>query len=110
MTFAAPRAPSTSAERTGAATHEALEAVRRAPSILDGIRRADDLLQATREDPARALPVLAEEIRRRDDQVAAIAAVHALASVPGPRADVLLTALLGAVILLFVVKAVTGRR
>ncbi|PWF85592.1 glycosyltransferase [Kocuria rosea] len=94
MTFAAPRAPSTSAERTGAATHEALEAVRRAPSILDGIRRADDLLEATREDPARALPVLAEEIRRRDDHVAAIAAVHALASVPGPHADDLLTALL----------------
>ncbi|EYT52787.1 glycosyltransferase [Kocuria sp. UCD-OTCP] len=94
MTFAAPRAPSTSAERTGAATHEALEAVRRAPSILDGIRRADDLLQAVREDPAGALPVLAEEIRRRDDHVAAIAAVHALASVPGSRADTLLTALL----------------
>ena len=94
MTFAAPRAPSTSAERTGAATHEALEAVRRAPSILDGIRRADDLLQAAREDPAGALPVLAEEIRRRDDHVAAIAAVHALAAVPGSRADTLLTALL----------------
>lgn len=96
MTFAAPRAPSTSAERTGAATHEALEAVRRAPSVLDGIRRAEHVVLAAREDHAGALPVLAEEIRRRDDQVAAIAAVHALACVPGPRADTLLTALLGA--------------
>ncbi|MFI7495999.1 glycosyltransferase [Kocuria sp. M4R2S49] len=94
MTFAAPRAPATSAERTGAATREALEAVRNVPSVLDGIRRADDLLDAVREQPAGALPVLAEEIRRREDQVAAIAAVHALAAVPGPRADTLLTALL----------------
>ncbi|MEX5254970.1 glycosyltransferase [Kocuria arenosa] len=96
MIFAAPRAPTTSAGRTGAATHQALKAVRRAPSILDGIRRTERLVLAAREDPAGALPVLAEEIRRRDDQVAAIAAVHALASVPGPRADTLLTALLGA--------------
>ncbi|WP_298591101.1 glycosyltransferase [uncultured Kocuria sp.] len=95
MTFAAPRAPDTSAERNGAATREALEAVRCAPSVLDGIRRADDLVVAARAHPAAALPVLAEEIHRREDQVAAIAAVHALAAVPGPRADVLLTGLLG---------------
>ncbi len=94
MTFAAPRAPTPSAERTDAATREALETVRRAPSILDGIRRTGRVVLAARQDPPGALPVLADEIRRRDDHVAAIAAVHALASVPGPRADTLLTALL----------------
>lgn len=92
MVFAAPRAPTTSAERPGATTHEALEAVRRASSILDGIRRTEHVVLAARQDPAGALPVLAEEIRRRDDQLAAIAAVHALGSVPGPRADTLLGA------------------
>ncbi|MFE7630234.1 glycosyltransferase [Kocuria sp. NPDC057446] len=96
MTFAAPRAPITSAARTGAATHEALAALRRAPSILDAIRRTEDLVRAARQDPAGALPALVEMIHRREDQVVAVAAVHALASVPGPRADVLLTALLGA--------------
>lgn len=94
MIFAAPRAPGTSAGCTGATTHEALESVRRAPSILDAVRRADDLLPAARKDPTGALRVLAEAVRRRDDQVAAIAGVHALAVVPGPRADTLLTALL----------------
>lgn len=95
MTFAAPRAPETSARCSGATTPEALDAVRRAPSILDGIRGADGLLRAAREDPAGALPVLAQEIGRHDDHVAAIAAVHALAVVPGPRANDLLIALLG---------------
>ncbi|WP_424347253.1 glycosyltransferase [Kocuria sp. CH-021] len=95
MTFAAPRAPRTSAEPAGTAVREALETVRCAPSLLDAIRRADDLPAAARQHPDEALPVLAAEIHRRDDQVAAIAAVHALAAVPGPRADVLLTGLLG---------------
>ncbi|MEX5294779.1 glycosyltransferase [Kocuria sp. CPCC 205268] len=94
MTFAAPRVPATTAERPGAAPREALEAVRCAPTVLDGIRRADGLRRAAQEQPAEAFPVLVEGVRRRDDHVTAIASVHALAVVPGPRAETLLTALL----------------
>ncbi|MGQ1836985.1 glycosyltransferase [Kocuria turfanensis] len=94
MTFVAPCAPDTTAGRTGARSQAALTAVRTAPTILDGIRRADALVAAAREEPEAALPVLVQEIRRGEDQLAVLAAVHALAAVPGARPDTLLTALL----------------
>ncbi|MFF0943587.1 glycosyltransferase [Kocuria sp. CPCC 205300] len=94
MTFVAPCAPDTTAGRTGTRPGAALDAVRIAPTILEGIRRTDRLVTAAREEPDEALPVLAQQIRRGEDQVAVLAAVHALAAVSGRRADTLLTALL----------------
>lgn len=59
----------------------ALDAVRNAPGIVEAIRLADDLaFEAGRDPGVRTLRVLATALNG-DDQVAAIAAVHALAEV-----------------------------
>ena len=73
----------------------ALDAVREAPSILEGIRRADDLRAAAaavgRSHGVRPLALAASD---PDDQLTAIAAVHALAHVPSGSADPALVSLL----------------
>lgn len=72
----------------------ALDAVRQAPGIIDAIRLADDLaFEAGRDPGVRTLRVLASAIAG-DDQVAAIAAVHALAEVFDDHAARMLTGLL----------------
>ena len=72
----------------------ALAKVREAPFILDALRAADDLVVAACQDggPHAAL-ILARAIRD-DDQVTAIAAVHALGAVFDDRAAVELSELL----------------
>ena len=58
----------------------ALDAVRDAPGIVEAIRLADDLaFEAGRDPGVRTLRVLATALNG-DDEVAAIAAVHALAA------------------------------
>ncbi|GAA1996146.1 glycosyltransferase [Microbacterium pumilum] len=72
----------------------ALDAVRDAPGIVEGIRLADDLaFEAGRDPGVRTLRVLATALNG-DDQVAAIAAVHALAEVFDEQAARMLTSLL----------------
>ncbi len=72
----------------------ALDAVRQAPGIVDAMRLADDLaFEAGRDPGVRTLRVLASALAG-DDQVAAIAAVHALAEVFDEQASRMLTALL----------------
>ncbi len=73
----------------------ALDAVREAPSILEGIRRADDLSAAAAAvGRAHGVRRLAEAASDPDDQLTAIAAVHALAHVPSGSADPALVSLL----------------
>lgn len=72
----------------------ALDAVRQAPGIIDAIRLADDLaFEAGRDPGVRTLRVLGSALGG-DDQVAAIAAVHALAEIFDDQAARMLTALL----------------
>lgn len=72
----------------------ALDAVRDAPGIVEAIRLADDLaFEAGRDPGVRTLRVLATALNG-DDQVAAIAAVHALAQMFDEQASRTLTALL----------------
>jgi glycosyltransferase involved in cell wall biosynthesis len=72
----------------------ALDAVRDAPGIVEAIRLADDLaFEAGRDPGVRTLRVLAGALNG-DDQVAAIAAVHALAEIFDDEAARMLTALL----------------
>jgi glycosyltransferase involved in cell wall biosynthesis len=72
----------------------ALDAVRDAPGIVEAIRLADDLaFEAGRDPGVRTLRVLATALNG-DDQVAAIAGVHALAQVFDEQAARMLTALL----------------
>ncbi len=72
----------------------ALDAVRDAPGIVEAIRLADDLaFEAGRDPGVRTLRVLASALNG-DDQVAAIAAVHALAEIFDDQAARMLTALL----------------
>ncbi|MDJ0338918.1 glycosyltransferase [Cryobacterium sp. PH31-O1] len=77
------------------ATHTALDDQRGAASILDGIRRADDLtVAAARDGGVRAVRLLAQAATDPSDQLTAIAAVHALAQVFDDSADEVLVALL----------------
>jgi|GEM_PF-195346 len=63
---------------------EALDAVRRAPSIVRGMRLADDLVAAAAADTDGAsLPALVAAVGDPGDAVTAIAAVHALGAMPG---------------------------
>jgi len=72
----------------------ALDAVRDAPGIVEAIRLADDLaFEAGRDPGVRTLRVLATALNG-DDQVAAIAAVHALAEIFDEQASRMLTSLL----------------
>jgi glycosyltransferase involved in cell wall biosynthesis len=72
----------------------ALDAVREAPGIVEAIRLADDLaFEAGRDPGVRTLRVLGSALNG-DDQVAAIAAVHALAEIFDEQAARMLTALL----------------
>jgi len=72
----------------------ALDAVRDAPGIIDAIRLADDLaFEAGRNPGVRTLRVLATALNG-DDEVAAIAAVHALAQVFDEQAGRMLSGLL----------------
>lgn len=72
----------------------ALDAVRDAPGIVEAIRLADDLaFEAGRDPGVRTLRVLATALNG-EDQVAAIAAVHALAQMFDEQASRTLTALL----------------
>lgn len=76
-------------------THTALDEQRAAASILDGIRRADDLtVAAARDGGVRAVRLLAQAATDPSDQLTAIAAVHALAQVFDDSADEVLVALL----------------
>ena len=77
------------------ATHTALDEQREAASLLDGIRRADDLtVAAARDGGVRAVRLLAQAATDPSDQLTAIAAVHALAQVFDDSADEVLLALL----------------
>ncbi|NQX12560.1 glycosyltransferase family 4 protein [Microbacteriaceae bacterium VKM Ac-2855] len=77
------------------AIQTALDAVRAAPTLLEGMRRADELTVAAVSDGgARAVKVLARAAREDDDQLAAIAAVHALAQIFDDAADAALLDLL----------------
>lgn len=72
----------------------ALEEVRAATSILDGIRSADGLtIAACRDGGSRTVRILAAATDSVD-QLSAIAAIHALGQVPGPAADEVLISLL----------------
>lgn len=72
----------------------ALDAVRDAPGIVEAMRLADDLaFEAGRDPGVRTLRVLSTALNG-DDQVAAIAAVHALAEVFDDQAARMLVALL----------------
>ncbi|MGC5171682.1 glycosyltransferase [Microbacterium sp. DT81.1] len=72
----------------------ALDAVREAPGIIDAMRLADDLaFEAGRNPGVRTLRVLASALNG-DDEVTAIAAVHALAGIFDEQAGRMLTGLL----------------
>ena len=74
---------------------KALDEVRQAASILDGMRRADRLtMAASRDGSSRTVRILAAATDSAD-QLSAIAAVHALGQVVGQSADEVLIALLG---------------
>ena len=66
-----------------APTSQALEAVRRAPTILMALRRIDDLADAaSRDESAESLRELKHAVVDPADAVTALAAVHALAALP----------------------------
>lgn len=72
----------------------ALDAVRDAPGIVEAIRLADDLaFEAGRDAGLRTLRVLSTALTG-DDEVAAVAAVHALAEMYDEQAGRMLTSLL----------------
>lgn len=66
--------------RDAPATRAALDAVKSAPTLLQGMQRAADLAAAARGDGPFAAPLLAEAIEDAADQLAAVAAVHAAAA------------------------------
>ena len=77
------------------ATHTALDRMRDAGSILEGIRTADDLtVAASRDGGTRAVRLLAQAANDTSDQLTAIAAVHSIAQVFDESADEVLIALL----------------
>lgn len=65
----------------------ALDRVRNAPSILEGIRRADDLASVSLGSGRRGVAVLAAAAADPADQLTAIAALHALGQVLDRSAD-----------------------
>lgn len=77
------------------ATHTALDTMRSAGSLLEGIRCADDLtVAASRDGGTRAVRLLVQAAVEPSDQLTAIAAVHSLAQVFDESADDALTSLL----------------
>ncbi|MHC5794911.1 glycosyltransferase [Lacisediminihabitans sp. FW035] len=71
-----------------------LDAVLRADRLVDSMRLADDLaFEASRDGGARTIRVLTSALNS-DDQVAAIAATHALAQIFDEQADIALSRLL----------------
>jgi glycosyltransferase involved in cell wall biosynthesis len=71
-----------------------LDAVREASSLVESLRLADDLaFEANRDSGVRTIRVLASALAG-EDQLAAIAATHALAQVFDEQADILLCQLL----------------
>ncbi len=78
----------------------ALDQVRRAPTILQAMRRLPDAMRTTDEAVLRGVPTasllapILEAIDDASDTVTALAAIHALGRVPGPGADVELAALI----------------
>ena len=71
-----------------------LDAVRNADRVIDALRLADDLaFDANRDGGTRTIRVLTKALTG-NDQIAAIAAVHALAQVFDAEADVVLASLL----------------
>lgn len=79
----------------GTTTTEALEAVRRAPTLLAGLERIDALRAAARADGAAAAHLLSAAIVDPGDQLTAIAAVHAAAVAGAGTASALVVPLLG---------------
>lgn len=75
-------------------TESALDAVREAPGILEGMRRSDDLTSAARDGGVSGVRLLTAAAADPADQLLAIAAIHALAQVFDPSADGALVALL----------------
>ena len=72
-----------------------LDELRSTPRIVDAMRAADDLaFAASRGGGVRAVRLLVGALSDEDDQITAIAAVHALAQVPDEAADEVLSALL----------------
>ena len=85
------------ATASSGAVATALEAVRRAPTMVGALRRVDDLVEAAARDVlGRSLPVLVDAARATGDDLTAIAAVHALGALPGGLGQPTLLALLGA--------------
>ena len=75
----------------------ALDAVRRAPTMVRALRLVDDLVEAAAQDlPGHSLPLLVEAARAPRDDLTAIAAVHALGALPGGLGQPILLTLLGA--------------
>ncbi len=84
------------ATRSAGATRAALDGVRRAPSLLAGMRAIESLsdVAAVEEDSAAAVRVLLTAVLDPSDQLAAMGAVLALGAVPDERAgSALLTVL-----------------
>ncbi|MGH8921049.1 MAG: glycosyltransferase, partial [Actinomycetes bacterium] len=83
--------------RAAAGFGRALDAVMSAPGIVPALRAADALAHEAgmTTDPGSIASRLAGTIAQEVDQLAAIAAVHALSAVPGPGAPALLADLLG---------------
>ena len=76
-------------------TQSALDGMRQASSLLDAIRRADDVtVAASRDGGPRVVRLLAQVAADPADQLAAIAAVHSLAQVFDQSADEVLVSLL----------------
>ena len=72
----------------------ALDALKHAPRLIDAMRLADDLaFEASRDSGVRTIRVLATALGD-DDQVVAISATHALATIVDDHAGVILSRLL----------------
>ena len=75
----------------------ALDAVRRAPSLVRALRLVDDLVEAAAHDrPGRSRAALVEAVGDPGDDLTAIAAVHALGALPEGSGQPHLLALLDA--------------
>ncbi|WP_353828474.1 glycosyltransferase [Agromyces sp. SYSU T0242] len=74
--------------------HTALQAVERAPGIVEAMHAADDLAAEARRDPGTRLIRLLERTTRGADDLTAIAAAHALAGALDEDAGRLLSGLL----------------
>lgn len=75
-------------------TRDALEAVRRAPTLLAGLDLMDAVVAAARAEGPPATPLLTAAIDDPDDQLTAIAAVHAAAAAGATTASALVVPLL----------------